>query len=91
MHLCCQGILEPILHFPCAQAPLDSPLQPGATFGGVIDLRPQQQLPHGSRQQHVPAALQCHQLVVMLETEEVGGAGLLQTVVLRTHSFHPVV
>ena len=43
------------------QAPLETPLQPGATFGGLLDLRPQQ----GQQ------AMVVHQVSIMLETEEV--------------------
>jgi len=46
------------------QAPLDTPLQPGSTFGGLLDLRPA-----GTQ---APPLVQCHHIVVMLETEEVG-------------------
>lgn len=45
------------------QAPLDTPLQPGATFGGLLDLRPA-----GLK---APSAVRCNHLVVMLETEEI--------------------
>jgi hypothetical protein len=69
--LCC-SMVQLVIMGCCTQAPLDSPLQPGATFGGLLDLRPQQQAPQGSRPHLAPQALQCHQLVVMLETEEVG-------------------
>ncbi|GFH18660.1 hypothetical protein HaLaN_15500, partial [Haematococcus lacustris] len=72
-------------------APLDTPLQPGATFGGLLDLRPQPGPPGGPQAPApgpgLPAApaagqLLCHQLVILLETEEnpygvVEGAGIV--------------
>lgn len=48
-----------------AQAPLETPLQPGATFGGLLDLRP-----GGPKAAELA---RCHHLLVMLESEEVGG------------------
>mmetsp|Transcript_23405 Transcript_23405/g.51381 ORF Transcript_23405/g.51381 Transcript_23405/m.51381 type:complete len:603 (-) Transcript_23405:401-2209(-) len=55
------------------QAPLDGPLQPGSSFSALLDFRPQPLMPQSPRAGQAPAppALRCHQLVVMLETEEI--------------------
>lgn len=49
------------------QPPLDGYLQPGSTFNGVLDFRVQ----HTHSSAGPTPAMSCHQVVVMLETEEV--------------------
>ncbi|GIL53025.1 hypothetical protein Vafri_8728 [Volvox africanus] len=86
-----QPLLRVLLH-----APLEVPLQPGATFGGVLDFR--QPLAISMGQLSTKPPMICYGVAILLETEEVippecrpqskRDGGGVSTVIRRLHAEH---
>ncbi|GLI59838.1 hypothetical protein VaNZ11_001826 [Volvox africanus] len=86
-----QPLLRVLLH-----APLEVPLQPGATFGGVMDFR--QPIAISMGQHTVKPPMICYGVAILLETEEVISpecrpqnkreGGGVSTVIRRLHAEH---